>query len=185
MLRLSPKSFPVRHTWRHSRHWDLQRTMSRRRLLDKSSKILKRLCEYLKVWMGFSIDIPWVHELIKPHKVFFFYNAGQHVNRTQVEAVTLILTKQEPRSLLTFFRLMRWNRTQGACFSKFRARKSNALVLKSWSFKCFSCKKNQKDFEIWRLRTSMLQRYKGNCGTRNRPEMFRDSWETGPWGRLF
>ena len=36
------------------------------------------------------------------------------------------------------------------------------------------------DFEVWRLRTSALRRYKGNCGTRYWPEKFRDFWETGP-----
>ena len=47
----------------------------------------------------------------------------------------------------------------------------NPLVFKRWSF---LCKKNQEDCEVWWLRTSALLRYKGNCGTRNRPEKFRD-----------
>ena len=68
-----------------------------------------------------------------------------------------------------------------ACFSKvpanFRARKvswQNAIRLlwKADHSPCFLCKENQGDCNIakfdW-LRTSALRRYKGNCGTRNRP----------------
>ena len=40
--------------------------------------------------------------------------------------------------------------------------------------------KNEQDCEVWLLRTSALRRYKGNRGTRNRPNKFRDVWETGP-----
>ena len=75
--------------------------------------------------------------------------------------------------------------SSGACFSKvlraFRARKASCqaairLFWKADLLTCFWCKKNQEDCEVWRLRTSALRRYKGNCGTRNRPEKFRDFW---------
>ena len=46
---------------------------------------------------------------------------------------------------------------------------------------CFKCKKNQEDCEFWWLRTSAWQKYKGNCGTRSRPDKFRDFRETEHW----
>ena len=78
----------------------------------------------------------------------------------------------------------------GACFSKvpitFRARKASrqtaiCLAWKANPLTCFWCKKNKEDCEVWWLRTPPLRRYKGNCGTRNRPEKFRNFWETGHW----
>jgi len=77
-----------------------------------------------------------------------------------------------------------------ACFSKvprtFQVWKAGCqtvihLFWKADLFTCFYCKKNQEDWEVWRLRTSALRRYKGNYGTQNRPKKFRDFWETGPW----
>ena len=66
-----------------------------------------------------------------------------------------------------------------ACFSKvtriFRARKASfqtAILFFGKSYlliNLFLNKKNQEEFEVWWLRTSALQRYKGNCCTRNRP----------------
>ena len=53
----------------------------------------------------------------------------------------------------------------------------NPLVLKSWCLNITFL----KDCEVWWLRTSALRRYKGNRGTRNRPEKIPDSWETGAW----
>ena len=46
----------------------------------------------------------------------------------------------------------------------------------------FLVKTNQEDCEVWWLRTSesASRRYRGNYGTRNKPERFRDFWETGP-----
>ena len=75
----------------------------------------------------------------------------------------------------------------GACFSKvpgtFRVRKASGqtsicLFWKADLLTCFLCKKNQEDCEVWWLRTSDLQRYKGNCGTRNRSQ----SEKFGPLG---
>ena len=80
--------------------------------------------------------------------------------------------------------------SSGARFSKvprtFRARKAICqtaihLFWRADLFICFQYKKNLEDCQVWWLRTSALRRYKGNCGTRNRPEKFRDFWETGPW----
>ena len=74
-----------------------------------------------------------------------------------------------------------------ACFSKvprtFQTRKASCqtairLFSKANLLTCFQCKKNKEDCEVWWLRTSALQRYKGNCGkVRNRPEKF----PKGPW----
>jgi len=50
------------------------------------------------------------------------------------------------------------------------------LFCKSYHSTSFKCKKNQEGCEVWWLRTSSLQRYKGNCGNRNRPRKFR-IWE--------
>ena len=78
----------------------------------------------------------------------------------------------------------------GPCFSKisrtFRARKASCqtairLFWKADLWTCFYCKKNQEDCEVWWLRISALRIYKGSCGTRNRPEKFRDFCETVPW----
>ena len=85
---------------------------------------------------------------------------------------------------------MHFEKKPGARFSKvprtFRVRKASCqtairLFWKADLFTCFNYKKNQGDCEVWRPRTSALRRYKRNCGTRNRPEKFRDFWETGPW----
>ena len=52
----------------------------------------------------------------------------------------------------------------------------NLLALKSCSFNMFfNVRKSQEYCEVW----WPLRRYKGNCGIRNRPEMFRNFWETG------
>ena len=75
------------------------------------------------------------------------------------------------------------------CFSKvprtFLAQKASyqiaiRLFSKANLLPCFQSKKNQEDWEVWRLRTSALRRYKGNWGTRSRPEESRDFWQTGP-----
>ena len=58
---------------------------------------------------------------------------------------------------------------------------ANRLFWKADLLTCFNCKKNQEDCEFWWLRTLALQRYKGNCDTRNRPDKFWDLRETGPW----
>ena len=52
--------------------------------------------------------------------------------------------------------------------------------LSAYLLRFFWCKKNQEDCEVWWLRNSALRRYKGNKGTRNRPQTFRDFWDTGP-----
>ena len=54
----------------------------------------------------------------------------------------------------------------------FRARKSSCqtafcLLWKTDLLASFKCDKYQEDCEVWGLRISALQRYKGNCGTRN------------------
>ena len=75
------------------------------------------------------------------------------------------------------------------CFSKvprtFHFRKASCqtaiyLLWKADLLTCFQCEKNQEDCEVWWLRTSASWRYKENCGTRTRPEKFRDFWDTGP-----
>lgn len=43
---------------------------------------------------------------------------------------------------------------------------------------CFYCKKNQEDCMLWWLRTSALQRHKGNFSPQKGPEKLRDLWET-------
>ena len=69
----------------------------------------------------------------------------------------------------------------GVCFSKVRENSSgpkrqfsncNQLVLKSCS-NLFLMYEKPNDCKVWRLRTSALWSYKGDCGTRNRPEKFR------------
>ena len=160
--------------------------MSRWRLLDKSSKILKRLCEHLKVWRGFSVHIPWVHELIKPHKVLLFFSVMQ--DKTFTDRTWNILTKQEPRPLLTFFRIGGGIAPRGPFKSRgkvprtFRARKQQSSRLLNVSHVRET--KTISKFNAG-LRTSAVRRYKGNCGTRNRPEKFRDFCETGPRSRLW
>ena len=73
---------------------------------------------------------------------------------------------------------------QGKVPRTFQARKAScqtAIRLFCYLLSCFSCKKNQKDCEVWWLRTSALRGHKGNCSTRNRPGKIWDSWEIGPW----
>ena len=74
----------------------------------------------------------------------------------------------------------------GTFFSKvprtFRARNASCqtathLFWKADLWKCCQWKRNQEDCEV---RTLTLRRYKGNCGVWNRPEKFRNFWETGP-----
>lgn len=62
------------------------------------------------------------------------------------------------------------SKLQPACFQK--------LVFLT----CFKRKKKQRGLQInvWWLRTPAFQRYKWNCGARNRLEKFRNFWETGP-----
>lgn len=43
---------------------------------------------------------------------------------------------------------------------------------------------NQEDFEVWRLRTLALRRYKENCCAQNWAEEFWDFSETGSWPEL-
>lgn len=80
---------------------------------------------------------------------------------------------------------------QGAGFSKvprtFRPEKpvvetATRLFSKAGLLTCFKRKKKQRGLQIkvWWLRTPAFQRYKWNCGTRNRLEKFRNFWETGP-----
>ena len=79
----------------------------------------------------------------------------------------------------------------GSCFTKvpctFRARKASCqptirLFSKSDSLTCFQWKKTQEDCEVWWVRTVALRRWRRNCGTRNRPEKFRDIWQRIPQG---
>ena len=94
-----------------------------------------------------------------------------------------------PKSFGTFEK-----RAPGICFTKvsktFRYRKASCQIAicvfwKAALLTCFECKKNQEDCEIWWLRNTALLRCNGNCGTRNRPENFRDFWETGPCWSLY
>ena len=77
----------------------------------------------------------------------------------------------------------------GSRFSKVprtvRARKASCQTVIRLFWKADLLISFKEDCEVWWLRTSALRRYKGNCGTRNRPEKFRDFWETGPRSWLF
>ena len=61
--------------------------------------------------------------------------------------------------------------TSGTRSSKSHLSNCNPHVLKSCFFNVFLMK-NQEDCEVWRLRTPVLRRYEGNCGTRNRLKSF-------------
>ena len=106
-------------------------------------------------------------------------------DKTFTDRTWNILTKQEPRPLLTFFRIGGGIAPRGPFKSRgkvprtFRARKQQSSRLLNVSHVRET--KTISKFNAG-LRTSAVRRYKGNCGTRNRPEKFRDFWEIGPCG---
>ena len=73
----------------------------------------------------------------------------------------------------------------GDCFSKVPRSQMllncNPLPLKRWAFNMFLMKENRRglqSFMAYNLGVAKMD--EGNCGTRNRPEKFRDFWERGP-----
>ena len=106
------------------------------------------------------------------------------------------LVEDLPIFCVTFHSSQRYRYGQGACFWKvpwtFRARKASwqtaiRLLWKADLLTCFLMSEKTKSIakfdglepQVWWLRASPLRRYKGNCGVRNRPERFRNFWETG------
>lgn len=97
---------------------------------------------------------------------------------------------------VTFHSSQRYRYGQGACFWKvpwtFWARKASwqtaiRLLCKADLLTCFLMSEKTKSIakfdglepQVWWLRASPFRRYEGNSGVRNRPEMFRNFWETG------